>query len=502
MNSSELPVVVIGAGPIGLAAAVHLLNRGETPLVLEAGPTVGAAIASWAHVRVFSPWEFNIDPASRDLLQSHGWVAPDAAVYPTGGELLEHYLHPLAALPEIAPRLRPGARVTGLARQGYSRISTAGRENAPFVVRYETAEGEDEVLAKAVIDASGTYATPNPLGASGLPAVGERAHQGQIFYGIPDVLDAQRARYAGRRVLVAGSGHSAMNALLDLVQLAEEVPGTAITWVNRREKVGSLFGGGDTDQLPERGKLGTRLKALVARGALTMITGFKTTRIKSTPAGLVVSDDVRDLSPVDEIVVATGLRPNLEMLRELRLSVDEIVESPVALAPLIDPNVHSCGSVPPHGAEELKHPEADFFVVGMKSYGRAPTFLLRTGYEQVRSVVLALTGDWEAARQIELVLPETGVCNSNRGEVDETGDALACCSPVAVAAGTAAQESSCCGPAAEAAGKAACCSPASAGPVTISLGGLRTAPVGQPVELVAAANVTTATQRPTKSCCG
>ena len=460
MDHSDLPVVVVGAGPIGLAAAVHLLNRGETPLVLEAGLTVGASIAAWAHVRVFSPWEFNVDPASTALLDSHGWVAPPAGDFPTGRDLLDVYLKPLAALPEIAPHLRLGTRVTGVARQGHSRISTAGRESAPFVVRFVSAEGEDEVLAKAVIDASGTYATPNPLGASGLPAVGERAHQERIFYGIPDVLGARRARYAGRRVLVAGSGHSAFNTLLDLVQLAEVAPGTTITWVNRRAKVGNLFGGGETDQLPERGKLGARLKALVSRQALTMITGFRTTRIKATPSGLVVSDAVRDLSPVDEIVVATGLRPDLAMLRELRLSVDEIVESPVALAPLIDPNVHSCGSVPPHGAEELKHPEQDFFMVGMKSYGRAPTFLLRTGYEQVRSVVLALTGDWEAARQIELVLPETGVCSSNRGEADDDGDALACCSPAAVTAGTAAQESSCCGPAAEAAGKAACCSPA------------------------------------------
>jgi thioredoxin reductase len=448
---------------VGLAAAVHLLNRGETPLVLEAGATVGASIAAWAHVRVFSPWEFNVDPASGALLEAHGWVAPDPSHYPTGQELLDDYLKPLAALPEIQPRLRLNARVTGVARQGYSRIATVGRETAPFVVRFVTEAGEDEVLAKAVIDASGTYATPNPLGASGLPAVGERAQHAKIFYGIPDVLGAQRERYSGRRVLVAGSGHSAMNALLDLAQLAEATTGTTITWVNRRDKVGNLFGGGDTDQLPERGKLGARLKALVTRGALTMVTGFKTTRIKATADGLVVSDEVRDLAPVDEIIVATGLRPDLEMLRELRLGLDEIVESPVALAPLIDPNLHSCGSVPPHGAEELKHPEPDFFVVGMKSYGRAPTFLLRTGYEQVRSVVLALTGDWEAARQIELVLPETGVCSTNRGGADDEG--LACCGSEAVS-------------------QAACCAPAtSAGLVGLTFPATKPA-VGQLIELL------------------
>ena len=113
----------------------------------------------------------------------------------------------------------------------------------------------------------------------------------------------------------------------------------------------------------------------------------------------------------DEVIAATGFRPDLTLLGELRLDLDDRVEAARALAPLIDPNVHSCGSVPPHGVDELAHPDAGVYMVGMKSYGRAPTFLLRTGYEQVRSVVAALAGDWEAARQVELELPETGVCN-------------------------------------------------------------------------------------------
>ena len=112
------------------------------------------------------------------------------------------------------------------------------------------------------------------------------------------------------------------------------------------------------------------------------------------------------------MIAATGFRPDLSLLAELRLDLDDRVEAPRTLAPLIDPNLHSCGSVPPHGVDELSHPDEGIYVVGMKSYGRAPTFLLRTGYEQVRSVVAALDGDWQAARQVELVLPETGVCSS------------------------------------------------------------------------------------------
>jgi hypothetical protein len=121
----------------------------------------------------------------------------------------------------------------------------------------------------------------------------------------------------------------------------------------------------------------------------------------------------------DEVIAATGFRPDLEMLRELRLDLDDRVEAARTLAPLIDPNLHSCGTVPPHGVDELGHPDEGVYLVGMKSYGRAPTFLLRTGYEQVRSVAAALAGNWEAARRVDLVLPETGVCNRSVAPVSE-----------------------------------------------------------------------------------
>ena len=115
------------------------------------------------------------------------------------------------------------------------------------------------------------------------------------------------------------------------------------------------------------------------------------------------------------MVPCTGFRPDLDILRELRLNLDPAVEAPVELGPLIDPEFHSCGTVPPHGAALLAHPDKDFYIVGMKSYGRAPTFLLATGYEQVRSVAAALAGDREAADTVQLELPETGVCSSDAG---------------------------------------------------------------------------------------
>jgi hypothetical protein len=125
----------------------------------------------------------------------------------------------------------------------------------------------------------------------------------------------------------------------------------------------------------------------------------------------------------------------------LRLDVDPILGSTRALAPLIDPNEHSCGTVPPHGMDELAHPEPGFYAIGMKSYGRAPTFLMATGYEQARSVVAALAGDWAAARDVQLDLPETGVCSSNlpvdSDRIDSSTSGGCCGTPAAATAAPA-----------------------------------------------------------------
>jgi thioredoxin reductase len=423
MTPERLPVAVIGAGPVGLAAAAHLVLKGERPLILEAGPAVGASVRKWGHVRIFSPWKHNVDAASAVLLEGSGWKRPPDTEHPTGDELVDRYLLPLGEHPAIRSHLRLGTRVSAVSRQGVDRTKTTGREDRPFVLRVESGGVESDVLARAVIDASGTYETPNPLGANGLRAIGEAAHAHRIFYGIPEVLGADRPRYANRRVLVVGSGHSAFNVLLDLATLIEAAPDTIVHWAIRRETMGDLFGGGTKDQLEERGRLGQRMRALVGQGALHVHAGFRTSRLATTDAGLVVHSEDEVLPAVDEIIATTGFRPDTEMLRELRLDLDAIVESPAALAPLIDPNVHSCGTVPPHGAEQLRQPEKDFYVVGMKSYGRAPTFLMLTGYEQVRSVVCALTGDERGAREVRLVLPETGVCST--GSVEGTADS--CC---------------------------------------------------------------------------
>jgi thioredoxin reductase len=447
-SPESLPVAIIGGGPVGLAAAAHLLERGLEPVVFEAGPSVGTAPLEWGHVHTFSPWRYNVDRASRALLERHGWTVPGADAFPTGRELVEDYLAPLAALPEMAACLRLNTRVTGTARSRAGKVRDAGREQQPFEVRFRSGDQEGRLLAQAVIVATGTWGHPNPAGASGLPAIGERDAADRIRYGMPDVLGAERGRYAGKRVLVVGSGHSAIGSLIDLASLAEQAPGTTVLWAARSGDLTRVYGGGAADQLPERGALGQRLQAYVEGGRVQLLAPFTVVEVRCHGnSSLEVLDASGRSVQADEMVVATGLRPELSILREVRLDLDPALECPRVLAPLIDPNLHSCGTVRPHGALELQQPDSGLFLAGMTSYGRAPTFLLATGYEQVRSIAAFLAGDMEAARRVELDLPQTGVCSSNR--VVAALDA-ACCTPTTT-------QGTCCAPKPELAEDAPCC---------------------------------------------
>ncbi|MFF3409540.1 FAD-dependent oxidoreductase [Streptomyces sp. NPDC002742] len=417
---AELPVVIIGAGPVGLAAAAHLIDRGLDPLILESGPTAATSVRDWGHVRLFSTWDEVIDPAAEKLLAATTWTRPDGATYPTGAAWADNYLQPLADA--LTTRIRYNTTVTGIARQGRDRIVDADRDQQPFTLHTTHGDGsESRILAGAVIDASGTWTTPSPAGANGLPALGERSLTDRITYRVPDLSsDQDRNRYVGKRTAVIGSGASAFTALASLAELARTAPGTHGVWILRRGIGTATYGGGEADQLPARGALGLAAKAAVDAGHAHALTGFRLAEISHNTDGTLtlVSDDGTRSEPVDEIIVLTGFRPDLSYLGEVRLRLDERLQAPTDLAPLIDPNVHSCGTVYPHGEKELAHPEHNLYLVGMKSYGRAPTFLAMTGYEQVRSIAAALAGDREAAERVELTLPETGVCGGS-GLYDE-----------------------------------------------------------------------------------
>jgi thioredoxin reductase len=415
---------VIGGGPVGLAAAAQLIARGVPVKLYEAGNDVGANLRDWGHVRVFTPWRYCVEAAASALLERHGWRAPPPDAFPTGAELVADYLEPLAATPELAGVIETRARVTAISRHGVDKVVSRAREAHPFVLSVNTGGDVRRDLARAIIDASGTWSTPNPLGASGLPAIGEAEFRAQIAYGIPDILGRDRAIYTGVTTLVIGSGHSAGNALLELARQTE--PRTSILWATRGADLARIFSGGDSDQLPARGELGANVKELVDSGRVKLRTGFAVLGLRAEYDRIVVkgetADGLRWIGPVDRIIAATGQRPDLSLTRELRLDLDPWLESTKAIGPLIDPNLHSCGSAPPHGHRELAHPEPGFYTVGIKSYGRAPTFLLLTGYEQVRSVAAAIAGDLAAADDVRLVLPETGVCSTRPAAAIQESD--------------------------------------------------------------------------------
>lgn len=431
-NPDNTTVAIIGAGPVGLAAAAHLLERGLQPLILEKGHSAGHAMLAWGHVKVFTPWKYITDKAVVSLLKKKDWQHPAEEHLPTAREIVEEYLAPAATETPIKDAIRYDAEVVSVSKLGLSKSSSTGREEAPYTIHYKTASGEQHVaLAQAVIDASGTWYSPNPMGTDGLPVAGELTNSDVITYGIPDVLGDERDGYAGKRTLVLGGGHSSINTALDLLHLRDASPCTKIFWGLRRNNIDKLLGGGINDELPARGALGLAAKKAIDEDALEVLAPLTISKVKKTESGLQINALINN-NPynfeVDRVIVTTGFRPDLEMLREIRLGIDDTVEAPATLAPLIDPNLHSCGTVPPHGVDELSHPDKNFFIVGMKAYGRAPTFLMLTGYEQVRSIADELAGNHEAARQIQLVLPETGVCNVDLGE---KSGGLACCGTTA-----------------------------------------------------------------------
>ena len=258
----------------------------------------------------------------------------------------------------------------------------------------DAAGAESRVDARGVIDASGTWTQPGPAGADGLPALGERAAADALTYRVPDLTDpGDAAATPDGHVVVVGGGHSALTAVSELAGLARTAPGTRVSWVLRRAATRTTYGGGAADQLPGRGCPGpARARRRRRRACVEMVSRVPRRAGPSAAADRVVlvAEDGRSLAPADRVVVLTGFRPDLSFLSEVRLELDPDAagagparrrDRPEPCTPAAD--------VAATGAEDLAHPEPDLYLVGMKSYGRAPTFLAMTGYEQVRSVVAA-----------------------------------------------------------------------------------------------------------------
>ncbi len=409
---SHLPVAIIGAGPVGLAAAAHLVDKGEQFFILEAGPQIGHHIQQWGHVRLFSSWKFNIDHVAKRLLEGSGWKSPVLTRLPYGKDLIEEYLQPLSLLPEIKPFLHFNSKVVAISKNGLDKMKTANRPEQSFVIYVEKEDHTERMEARAVIDATGTWGNPNPINADHIWTKEEIELNQHISYVIPDIKGKDRTTYENKHVAVVGGGHSAINTILELAELDD----VQISWILRKNRVQEAYGGEELDALPARGQLGSRIHQLVDSGRVKVYTPFFIQKVFRSENGIQVTGMVRNeaqsIVGLDKIISNTGSKPDFSVLREIRLDLDPATESVTKLAPLIDPNVHSCGTVRPHGELELRQPEANFYMVGMKSYGRAPTFLMATGYEQVRSIVAHITGDLDGAKRVELELPETGVCST------------------------------------------------------------------------------------------
>ncbi|MCG3418362.1 NAD(P)-binding domain-containing protein [Oceanobacillus jordanicus] len=408
--SKQLPVVIIGAGPVGLAAAAHLVEYNIPFKILEKGETVGSNILEWGYVKLFSPWEYNTNQAAIQLLQKAGWQHPNKDKLPTGKELVEEYLQPLSELQVIKDNTQYNAEVISITKDGADKLKSDGRNDRPFVVHFKNGASLNKIKASAIIDASGSWQNPNPPYADGLWL--DSALRELVHTNIPAVQQEPEI-FKNKHTVVIGAGHSALNSLMNLAELKETYSSTKISWILRRESPISAFGGETQDKLEARGALGTSVRKLVQQGIVEVLAPFHVEEINHSGSRYTITSREGEEVSVDELIVNSGARPDFSFLREIRYAVDSVVESTPALAPLIDPNLHSCGTVRPHGEEQLRHPEANFYIAGVKSYGRAPTFLMTTGYEQVRSIVASIAGDVQAAKQVRLKLPETGVCKTN-----------------------------------------------------------------------------------------
>ncbi|MFJ7666623.1 NAD(P)-binding domain-containing protein [Lysinibacillus sp. NPDC097195] len=414
-NNDQLPIVIIGAGPIGLAAAAHLVEQKQAFILLEAGREIAHNIRHWGHVTLFSPWRYNINKAAKSLLDATDWQEPNLEALPTGHEFIDLYLKPLSELEQIKVNLQLNTKVVGIARQLNDKMKTKNRRAQALTVYVEQENDIREIEARAVIDATGTWGNPNPANTTGVWLQTEKALANSITYGIPDIHTTCE-KYANKKIAVIGGGHSAINTLLALAELQQEHPLTKLVWILRKNSVEEAYGGEEKDALAARGALGARIHELVDTGKVEVITPFYILQLlKEQNINIVgtINGERQVLTGFDQLIVNAGNRPDFTINSELRLAIDPATESVQALAPLIDPNEHSCGTVRAHGEEILRQPEDNFYIVGAKSYGRAPTFLMATGYEQVRSITAYLSGNVEASKRVELDLPETGVCSIN-----------------------------------------------------------------------------------------
>lgn len=381
-------IVIIGAGPVGLEAALAAQERGLAVQVFEKG-IIADSVRRWGQVRMFSPFGMNVSALGKKTLQAHGISLPEDSALLTGREFAEAYLEPIAALLPVFCQ----TEVRAVGRAGMLKNAAIGepeRSRPPFQMLVRDEAGERYVEAEVLLDCSGNFATPNDFGAGGLPLPGESECFALIDRGVPDVAGALRSKYAGHRVLVIGAGHSAATVLRELATVKAASPETQIIWATRNLQVPPLRRIPD-DALSARDSLLAEVNALASSGLVDWRPGHLVTRLEC--AGEVIKVTLENEKntveiEVDRIVAAVGFRPDLMLTRELQAKLCYATEGAFNLAAaLLGETGGDCLAVGGFGPDSLVHPEPNFFILGMKSYGRTPDFLLKTGIEQVAMVM-------------------------------------------------------------------------------------------------------------------
>ncbi|WP_055469069.1 NAD(P)-binding domain-containing protein [Streptomyces ardesiacus] len=390
--SATSHVAILGAGPVGLDAALACADAGWPFTVYEAADAVGAHVRAWGHVRLFTPWELNVSHRMRAHLTD---VQSDGAC-PTGAELVAGLLEPIAELPELKGRIRYRTSVAAISRTGllkHEQIGTQARAAAPFTLLLDTPNGENTAKATLVLDCTGTYTHPNTLGDGGIPAAGERALDHRITRTIPDTT--HRTRWQGT-VLLVGAGKSAQTAARDLAAL----PDTRLVWVVRSPAPD--WGVVPDDTLPARQELADTAEALT-NGTHDRVTVHTGTHVQSlTPDTDRIRIRVRLATAAgphdvfaDHVVSLTGYTGDHTLYRQLQIHECYATGAPMNLSAALlaaSGTNTDCLAQPAPGIDQLRNPEPDFYILGAKSYGRLNTFLLRTGYQQVDEIVAAHTG--------------------------------------------------------------------------------------------------------------
>jgi thioredoxin reductase len=400
-ETSRHSLAILGAGPVGLEAAAFALELGFDVHVFERGEA-GAHALAWGHVRMFTPWRMNVGAASARLLAKSGSPAPtDSDECPTGAELAERVLQPLAASDELKARVHTHSQVVHVSRHGVRKHEHAGsaeRAQHPFRLLVRDSGGRESFLhAHAVLDATGNYGQPNWAGTGGIPARGELYLAPQLSYHPDDVLGLRAERYAGKTTLVIGGGTSAVTTVAALVQLAERSPGTRVTWITRRSAPGFALES-EHDPLPARAALHAEGRALQQGRSPAVqwtggceVEGFEYNSATHRYRTQLATAQGARVEESDQIIVNCGYGPDRALYQELQLQECHATLAPTRLAAtLADPVTGDFTQPPASGFDTLDSPEPNFWVVGAKSYGRRSSFLLQTGYAQVADVLARL----------------------------------------------------------------------------------------------------------------